>query len=213
MLMESSPTIRRSTIPAAVHSLHSGKPVVLSDRDRTRGEMVYPAQSIDTARMADLIRHTSGLVQVAMPDTVCDELMLPPMAGAGRYGSQQCVTTDMCGVGTGISATDRAATVRALADVTATSASFVRPGHVIPVRVPDTADVQLPGDFAACALRLIRLAGFRPAAVMATIVDAINGIHLAEGVELDRFARRYGFELVDVDFEDLDLARPQIARH
>ncbi|RRQ25533.1 3,4-dihydroxy-2-butanone 4-phosphate synthase [Rhodococcus sp. Eu-32] len=104
--------------------------------------LAYAGATIDTASMAQLIARTSGFVQVALPTARCDALHLPEAAPTIRdttrpsYG--QCVTVDAAeSITTGISAADRARTVRVLCDPTTVPTDLTRPGHVVPMRAVD----------------------------------------------------------------------------
>jgi 3,4-dihydroxy 2-butanone 4-phosphate synthase/GTP cyclohydrolase II len=105
--------------------------------------------------MAFLIRHTSGFVQIALPESRCGRLQLPPMNAFDRGFVRMCVGVDAIdGVGTGISASDRATTSRRLLDPAAEPSHFTRPGHLVPVCV-ENHGMKSPLSSAAVALKLV----------------------------------------------------------
>ncbi|WP_317612768.1 3,4-dihydroxy-2-butanone-4-phosphate synthase [Rhodococcus opacus] len=185
-------------ISAATASLAAGRGIVLCDDiDRPRrGEIVSAADSATAQTIAFTVRHSSGFLQVAVAAERCAALGLTPQCGADDSTAQQCVSVDAAdGVGTGISAADRATTARRLADADSTVEAFARPGHLVPVRV-DTD--RPPHGLAATALHLVTVSGHRPAAVFATVVGTDNPTDLAAGPDLTRFAKRHGLPMVAV---------------
>lgn len=121
----------------AAELLQRGEPLIVAAINNI--VLAYAGTSIDTSSMAQLIARTSGFVQVALPAARCDTLHLPEAAPTTRdttrpsYG--QCVTADAAAsITTGISAADRARTVRVLCDPTTVPIDLTRPGHVVPMR-------------------------------------------------------------------------------
>ncbi|WP_375476555.1 3,4-dihydroxy-2-butanone-4-phosphate synthase [uncultured Jatrophihabitans sp.] len=175
--------------------------------------LVVAAALVEPTAMAALVRHSSGFVQVALPARRCAELVLPPLADdvSAHARPTPAVAVDAAdGVTTGISAHDRAHTARLLADPDTTPADLNRPGHVVPLRMPDPG-AQLFGDAASAqaAVRCCGLAGLPPAVVLAHVVldsgglaSAADAISLARQLSLPvtttsavgRWARRFGAE-------------------
>ncbi|ABH00128.1 probable 3,4-dihydroxy-2-butanone 4-phosphate synthase (plasmid) [Rhodococcus jostii RHA1] len=190
-------------VMAAISQLSRGEAIILTDGigSPTSGEVVFPAARISTADAAFAIRYSSGFLQVALPPDRCDALWLPAQQGAAP-GTAQCVTVDAAtGITTGISAADRARTIRLLASPDASPASFSRPGHVVPLR----ADAALPiSDFGhpEAAVHLVAAAGFPPAAVLTTVVGTTHPTDVASGNDLQEFARTH--QLPIVGLRDLD---------
>ncbi|MGH3861007.1 bifunctional 3,4-dihydroxy-2-butanone-4-phosphate synthase/GTP cyclohydrolase II, partial [Actinokineospora sp.] len=138
------------------------------------GDLIMAAEFATEETMAFFVRHTSGVVCVGMDGNRLDELGLPLMvseAGNGdAMGTAFTITVDArTGTTTGISAADRAATVRALADPTSTEADFARPGHLFPLRARPGGVLKRPGHTEA-SVDLARLAGLEPAGVLAEVV-------------------------------------------
>jgi 3,4-dihydroxy 2-butanone 4-phosphate synthase/GTP cyclohydrolase II len=171
--------------------LAAGRPVVVIGSGGVDGHLVFAADVVDVAVMAFAVRHTSGFLCVALPASRCDQLKLPPMwpTNAGRSGMAYTVAVDAShGISTGISAADRAHTVRLLADPRVTAADFNRPGHVV------VAATQGTGSFVDVMVDLVVAAGSSPAAVFGAIVSPVDPTRMANGRELGQFAR--GHELL-----------------
>ncbi|MFE3000800.1 3,4-dihydroxy-2-butanone-4-phosphate synthase [Nocardia sp. NPDC059246] len=159
---------------AMVSVLSRGESVVLVAEGRAI--MTFCAISADTRQMAQLIRYSSGFVQVALPDAVCDRLLLPEAApsqrSSGMIAAGQCVAVDaISGVTTGISANDRAITARTLAQPRTSPSDLTRPGHVVPIRVKADGGQARAGAVVAAALALVTAASGVPAAVIADLVS------------------------------------------
>ncbi|MDA0159411.1 3,4-dihydroxy-2-butanone-4-phosphate synthase [Solirubrobacter ginsenosidimutans] len=157
----------------AVDALSSGRPIVLGGQESI---LVAAAQLASPAWIAHVVRHTSGILRFAADAALLDRLELADGLGvdaATRAGS-------------GVSATDRAWTLRVLADRASRPSDLVRPGHVFPVRAT-----------AATGVRLTRLAGLRPAAAVAELLDDDGAP--AGTVEACRFADRHDLEFLTAD--------------
>ncbi|WP_372462424.1 3,4-dihydroxy-2-butanone-4-phosphate synthase [Rhodococcus pyridinivorans] len=178
----------------AVKVLESGNPVLVATDTGTA--LVYGAATITTTQMADLIRCSSGFVQVALPSARCDTLLIPEAAPTvrdeRRPGFGQCVTVDATnGVTTGISAADRAHTARVLCSPASTAADLTRPGHMVPVRADiaiDPSGCSLP--LAAVALALTEMAFPVPGAVYAELVSELDPSHPISLNEARQIAER-----------------------
>ena len=186
----------------AITAIAAGRPVVVTD-DTTHGEQGYVVLAAEAATprlLAFTVRHTSGYVRVALPGSECDRLNLPPMChrqGDGS-GAADRVAVDWYGTGTGISATDRAKTIAALAATRSDACDFRRPGHVVPVRAGDDGVLGRPGP-AEAAVDLARLAGRRPAGALCEIVSREHPAAMARGAELVEFAKAHGLSMVSID--------------
>ena len=169
-----APQDRRAAVAEAVDVLRSGRPViVLDDADReNEGDLVLAAEFATTEWLAFLIREAGGFVCVAMDGARLDALAIPPMvvANNSRQGTAFTVSVDVASVTTGVSAAERAATIRALIDPATRPADLLRPGHVFPLRAAAGGLAERRGHTEA-AVELCRLAGLQPAAV---IVEAMN---------------------------------------
>ncbi|WP_353953614.1 3,4-dihydroxy-2-butanone-4-phosphate synthase [Knoellia sp. S7-12] len=162
-----------STIEEALEALRAGRPVLVTDdEDReNEGDVILAAQSLTDEWMAWTIRHSSGYVCAPMPDAVADRLDLPLMVrdNADRLRTAYTITVDAAqGVTTGISAADRAHTIRTLSSQEANADSFVRPGHVVPLRAR-AGGVLVRRGHTEAAVDLCRLAGLEPVGAIAEL--------------------------------------------
>src|SRR4029077_13970178 len=163
-------TVPLDTVERALVDLAAGKAVlVIDDEDReNEGDLIFAAQLATPELVAFLVRYTSGYICVPITEANADRLDLPPMfrVNQDRRGTAYTVTVDAReGISTGISASDRAHTIRLLADPATTSADLARPGHIVPLRARDGGVLRRPGHTEA-AVDLARLAGLSPAGVL-----------------------------------------------
>ncbi|HEV7145703.1 MAG TPA: bifunctional 3,4-dihydroxy-2-butanone-4-phosphate synthase/GTP cyclohydrolase II [Pedococcus sp.] len=164
-----------STIDQALEALRAGRPVLVTDSEdrENEGDVILAAQTLTDDWMAWTIRHTSGYICVPVTDTTADRLGLPLMVTENRDPLRTAYTVSVdaaAGVTTGISAADRAHTIRLLADPAATPDSFIRPGHVIPLRAKAGGVLERAGHTEA-AVDLCRLAGLAPVAAIGELVN------------------------------------------
>jgi len=163
-----------ATVDEALDALRAGRPVLVTDgEDReNEGDVVLSAQTLTDEWLAWTIRHTSGYLCAPVTGEVADRLDLPLMVADNRdpLRTAYTVTVDAAhGVTTGISAADRSRTIRLLADPASTPETFVRPGHVIPLRARDGGVLARPGHTEA-AVDLCRLAGLSPVGAIGELV-------------------------------------------
>ena len=149
---------------------------------------------------AAFVRHTSGVICAALPGDRCDKLalplMVPPDANADQFRTAFTVTVDLAvGTTTGISAADRAATLRALASPATRPADLNRPGHIFPLRARPGGVIERPGHTEA-AVDLARLAGRLPAGVLSEVV--LDDGRMARLPDLQAFARTHGLPLISI---------------
>ncbi|GAB22328.1 riboflavin biosynthesis protein RibBA [Gordonia polyisoprenivorans NBRC 16320 = JCM 10675] len=173
------------------------------------------ASYVTAVTAAFLVRYSSGYLEVALPNTECVRLGLSSMSGvavAAQNGTGYTVTVDAAsGIGTGISAGDRATTMRRLADPASTAASFTRPGHVQP-RVTGAGGSRSRPDYAHAAVDLAGIAQLSPVCGIGHLVSADNPHELADAAEAQRFASHHGLSVVDVrDVAECMAERTQIS--
>ena len=163
-----------SSVEEALEALQAGRPVIVTDDEARENEadVILAAENLSTEWLAWTIRHTSGYVCAPMPADVADRLELPLMVADSTdpFRTAYTVSVDAAaGVTTGISAADRAHTLRLLASPSATPDDFVRPGHVLPLRARSGGVLARRGHTEA-AVELCRLAGLTPVGVIAELV-------------------------------------------
>jgi 3,4-dihydroxy 2-butanone 4-phosphate synthase/GTP cyclohydrolase II len=193
------------TIESAIAAIKRGRPVVvIDDEDReNEGDLIFAAELATPEVVAFTVRYTSGYICVAVSEADADRLDLPPMfrVNQDRRGTAYTVTVDAReGITTGISAVDRARTIRTLAAAESTSGDLARPGHVVPLRARDGGVLRRPGHTEA-AVDLAVLAGLRPAGALCEIVSESDPTGMARGAELRTFADTH--DLVMVSIADL----------
>jgi 3,4-dihydroxy 2-butanone 4-phosphate synthase / GTP cyclohydrolase II len=197
-----SPTdVRFDPVDLALQEIaDGGMVVVVDDEDReNEGDLVMAAEHVTRSDVAFMVRHTSGVLCVALTGERCDQLDLPLMVGAANTENQRTAfthTVDLAvGTTTGISAADRAATIRALADASLDGSAFNRPGHVFPLRAREGGVLKRAGHTEA-AVDLTRLAGVSPAGVICEIVNDDGS--MARRPDLQRFAREHGLPIITI---------------
>ncbi|OLT10399.1 3,4-dihydroxy-2-butanone-4-phosphate synthase, partial [Pseudonocardia sp. CNS-139] len=176
LLSNPAPAVAPTTDPvaAALAALAAGRPVLVhDDADREdEADVVLPAALATAQWTAWMVRHTSGFLCAPMPADLADALDLPPMVrdNADPRRTAYGVSVDArTGVGTGISAADRARTARVLADPRTRPGDLLRPGHVLPLRAVPGGVLERPGH-TEVAVDLCRLAGLPPVALIAEVV-------------------------------------------
>lgn len=197
------------SIETAIAEIRAGRPVVVvDDADReNEGDLVFAASAATTELVAFMIRHTSGYICVAMTGADLDRLGLPPMTAVNedRKGTAYAVSVDARDVeSTGISARDRAHTMRVLADSATDPVDLTRPGHVMPLRAVEGGVLRRPGHTEA-TVDLARLAGLSPAGALCELVNDdgtmmraeqcrafcdVHGLAMVSIADLIRFRRR-----------------------
>ena len=181
-------------------AFRSGQFVIVTD-DTSReneGDLIIAATNLSTQQMAFMIRHTSGVVCVAMENDRARTLDLPPMVTRNEDVKQTAFTISVdakAGLTTGISAMERASTVRALANPNANEFDFIRPGHIFPLRAVDGGLNTRRGHTEA-AIALCELTDQIKVAAIAEIV-ADDG-SMARGSGLVNFAQEWGIPLISI---------------
>jgi 3,4-dihydroxy 2-butanone 4-phosphate synthase/GTP cyclohydrolase II len=189
-------------IPDILADLRAGRMIVLID-DETReneGDLVCAAQFITPAMVNFMVREGRGVLCVSLPGDWCDRLDLKPqtMVNTTQRGTAFTVSVDAherFGVTTGVSAADRAATIRVLADPAARPDDLARPGHVNPLRARDGGVLVRAGQTEG-SVDLCRLAGLSPVAVIIEIMNE-DGT-MARLPDLEKLCRRHDLKICSV---------------
>jgi 3,4-dihydroxy 2-butanone 4-phosphate synthase/GTP cyclohydrolase II len=187
------------SVQAAVAALSAGgMVVVVDDADReNEGDLIVAAELVTTEQMAFLVRHTTGIVCAPMPAARAEELRLPQMVvdNTDAHGTAFTVTVDFADTGTGVSAADRATTVRALAHDSTTPGQLRRPGHVFPL-VARTGGVLVRAGHTEAAVDLTTMAGLSGVGVIGEIVDDDGSMR--RGESLAEFAAEHGLPVLAI---------------
>jgi 3,4-dihydroxy 2-butanone 4-phosphate synthase / GTP cyclohydrolase II len=164
-----------SDIPVALEALRAGRPIIVADDEgrENEGDVIMAAESASQEWVAWMVRNTSGYVCAPMTNEIADRLALPLMVEHSEdwRGTAYTISVDAADrLSTGISASDRAHTLRVLADGASTPKSLIRPGHILPLRAVDGGVRERDGHTEA-AVDLMKLAGLTPVAAIAEIVE------------------------------------------
>ena len=188
-------------IEDALSAIASGKMVVVVD-DQNReneGDIVVAADAVTPETIAFMMNHARGLVCIAMEGERLDALDIPLMVPNNTESHKTAFTVSvdyLKGTTTGISAADRAATVRALVDDRTKPDEFARPGHIFPLRANPRGVLGRPGHTEA-AVDLARLAGRIPAGVICEVAN--DDGTMSRLPELTLFAERHNLPLVTIE--------------
>lgn len=189
-------------VEQAVRDIAAGRPVVVvDDEDReNEGDLVIAAEKATPEIVAFMMSECRGLICAPMEGDELERLELPQMVGRNTESMQTAFTVSVDasaahGVSTGISAADRATTLRLLAGGTAGPGDFVRPGHIFPLRARPGGVLARNGHTEA-AVDLARLAGLRPAGAIVEIAGE-DGVMLRLP-QLVPFARKHGLTIISI---------------
>ncbi|WP_354643626.1 bifunctional 3,4-dihydroxy-2-butanone-4-phosphate synthase/GTP cyclohydrolase II [Kitasatospora camelliae] len=213
MTIQHSDDLVLDPVERAVADIALGRAVIVVDDENreNEGDIVFAASAATPELLAFTIRYSSGVICVPMTGQELDRLKLPPMTAVNedRKGTAYSISVDARdGVSTGISAADRARTVRLLASEGTEPGDLTRPGHVFPLRAVEGGVLVRPGHTEA-AVDLARLAGLAPAGAIAEVVN--DDGTMARLPELVAFAREHGLAIISI--EDLIAYRRRTELH
>ena len=189
-----------NTIPEAIDDIRDGKfVIVVDDEDReNEGDLICAAEKITAEMVNFMLKHARGLLCAPITISRSEELQLPHQVqdNTSLLGTPFTVTVDKLeGCSTGVSAHDRAATIRALADPTSTPETFGRPGHVNPLYAQDNGVLRRSGHTEA-AIDLCKMAGLYPAGALMEIMN--DDGTMARMPQLMEFARKWDLKLITI---------------
>lgn len=189
-----------SYIESAIDDFREGKfLIVVDDEDReNEGDFIVAAEKITPEKVNFMLKHARGVLCAPITIERCKELDLPHQVADNTsvLGTPFTVTIDKLeGCTTGVSAADRAATIRALADPASTPQTFGRPGHINPLYAQDKGVLRRAGHTEAC-VDLAKLAGLYPAGALMEIMNE-DGT-MARMPELKKIAQEYGLKIISI---------------
>ncbi len=189
-----------ATIPEAIKDIRDGKfVIVVDDEDReNEGDLTIAADKITPQTINFLAKYARGLICVPMEGRRLDELKIPIMVqdNTSRFSTAFTVSVEAKhGVTTGISAADRARTIKALVDPTTTTEDIVRPGHMFPLRAKEGGVLVRAGHTEAI-VDLAKLAGLYPAGVICEILNE-DGT-MARLPELEKLSQKFDIKIISV---------------
>jgi 3,4-dihydroxy 2-butanone 4-phosphate synthase/GTP cyclohydrolase II len=201
-----------ATIEEAIDEYRAGRFVIIvDDEDReNEGDLTMAAEFVTPDAIAFMAQHGRGLICCPMTAERIDELKIPMLPGenTSQHGTPFTMSVEArYGVSTGISAHDRAHTVRVLIDPRSRPSDLVYPGHMFPLRAREGGVLVRAGHTEA-TVDLARLAGLYPAAVLCEIT---KGLDMARLPDIRRFARRHGLKVITIkDLISYRLAKEQL---
>ena len=189
-----------ATIEEAIKDFKEGKfVIVVDDEDReNEGDLIMAAEMITPEKVNFMLKNARGVLCAPITLSRCEELDLPRQVvdNTSVLGTPFTVTIDKLeGCTTGVSAHDRAATIKALADPKSTPQTFGRPGHINPLYAQDNGVLRRSGHTEA-AIDLCRLAGLYPVGALMEIMNE-DGT-MARMPELQKLAKQWGLSLIHI---------------
>ena len=187
-------------IESAIEDFREGKfLIVVDDEDReNEGDFIVAAEKITPEKVNFMVTNGRGVLCAPLTEERCAELDLDKQVSTNTsiLGTPFTVTVDKLeGCTTGVSAADRAATIRALADPTSTASTFGRPGHISPLYAKSKGVLRRAGHTEA-AIDLARLAGLYPAAALIEIMNEDGS--MARMPELKEVAEKFGIKMITI---------------
>jgi len=188
------------SVESAVEDIAAGRMVIVTDDERreNEGDLIMAASKVTDEAIGTMIRHCSGIICVAMTPAELLRLGLAPMVANNRdkHRTDFAISVDAAeGITTGISASDRARTIRLLGDPNAAPESLVRPGHVFPLRAKPRGVLERPGHTEA-AVDLATLAGLHPSGVLCELMNDDGSV--ARLADIARFRERFGLRMISI---------------
>lgn len=191
-----------NTIEEAIEEIKNGKIIIVVDDENreNEGDFVAAARSVTPEMINFMVTHGRGLVCAPLVEDRCDELGLTLMvhSNSAAYETPFTVSVDLNGHGctTGISASDRSKTIKALIDPTIRPEELGKPGHIFPLRAKKGGVLRRAGHTEA-AIDLARLAGFEPAGVIVEILNEDGS--MARLPQLVEIAKRFDLKIVSIE--------------
>jgi 3,4-dihydroxy 2-butanone 4-phosphate synthase/GTP cyclohydrolase II len=199
--MSDEKEIKLNTIDEAIEAIGKGELIiVVDDEDReNEGDFIAAAELITPEKVNFMAKYGRGLICAPLTEQRCDELELELMVGknTSMHATPFTVSVDLLGHGctTGISASDRAKTIKALCDPKTKPEDLGRPGHIFPLKAKDRGVLRRAGHTEA-AVDLARLAGLYPAGVLVEIMNDDGS--MARLPELMEIARKFDLKIITI---------------
>jgi 3,4-dihydroxy 2-butanone 4-phosphate synthase/GTP cyclohydrolase II len=199
-----------SNLQAALDAYKNGDLIIVTDdADReNEGDLMLRADMATTQKVAFMVRHTTGILCVAMTQDRARQLHLPLMVEENQDSKKTAFTVSVdykVGITTGVSAEERANTVRALANTSVVHSDFIRPGHVFPL-IADNGGLQARGGHTEAGVALSQLVGALPLCLLSEIVNEDGS--MARGQSLMDFAAEHSIPVISV--EELKAVAPAV---
>jgi len=189
-----------SNFQAALDAYKNGDLIIVTDdaNRENEGDLMLLAEKATTEKVAFMVRHTTGILCVAMTQERARVLNLPLMVEVNQDSKKTAFTVSVDykpGLTTGVSAQERTNTVRALADISVQASDFIRPGHVFPL-VADNLGLQARGGHTEAGVALSQIIGAQPLCLLSEIVNDDGS--MARGESLTKFASKHLIPVISV---------------
>jgi len=189
-----------SNFQAALDAYKNGDLIIVTDdaNRENEGDLMLLAEKATTEKVAFMVRHTTGILCVAMTQERARALNLPLMVEVNQDSKKTAFTVSVDykpGLTTGVSAQERTNTVRALADISVQASDFIRPGHVFPL-VADNLGLQARGGHTEAGVALSQIIGAQPLCLLSEIVNDDGS--MARGESLTKFASEHLIPVISV---------------
>ena len=204
-----------SNLQAALTAYKNGDLIIVTDdADReNEGDLMILAEKATAEKVAFMVRHTTGILCVAMTQERARTLHLPLMVEENQDSKKTAFTVSVDykpGITTGVSAKERSNTVRALADTSVVASDFIRPGHVFPL-IADNGGLAARGGHTEAGVALSQIVGAEPLCLLSEIVNDDGS--MARGQSLIAFATEHQIPVVSVDeIKAYVLANPVVSK-
>jgi 3,4-dihydroxy 2-butanone 4-phosphate synthase/GTP cyclohydrolase II len=190
-----------NTVEQAIQDIKNGKfVIVVDDKDReNEGDLIIAAEKITPEAVAFMVRYTTGIICMSLTGERLDKLQIPLMVSENNESHRTPFTVSVdykIGTTTGVSASDRCATIKALISPNTHASDFCRPGHVFPLRYRPGGVLKRAGHTEA-AVDLATLADLSPAGVLCEIVNDDGS--MARLPQLEQFAKEHQLTLISVE--------------
>lgn len=187
-------------IEDAIEAIANGEMIVVVDDDdrENEGDLIIAASKVTAQKTGFIIRHTSGILCVSVPQEYATRLHLDPMVSDNDapLGTAFTISVDLKeGLTTGISAQERANTIRAMATTTTKPSDFVRPGHVFPL-ISKEGGVLMRSGHTEAASDLASLAGLEPVGLLSELMNDDGSVK--RGGEVHKFAKKNNLKIISV---------------
>lgn len=189
-----------SAVEQGIADFRKGRFVIIIDDDdrENEGDLAVAAETVTPDKINFMARYGRGLVCTALDSSIVEQLQFPPMVynNTSHFNTAYTISVEARkGTTTGISARDRAVTIKAIMDPESTCRDFISPGHTFPLRASEGGTLVRAGHTEA-AVDLAKLAGLRPGGVICEIMNE-DGT-MAKLRDLEKFSRRHGIKIVSV---------------
>ena len=189
-----------SNLQSALDAYKNGDLIIVTDdADReNEGDLMILAEKATPEKVAFMVRHTTGILCVALTQERARQLRLPLMVEENQDSKKTAFTVSVdykVGITTGVSAQERSNTVRALAHYSVTHSDFIRPGHIFPL-IADAGGLQVRGGHTEAGVALSYLVGAEPVCLLSEIVNEDGS--MARGAALVAFAQQHSIPMISV---------------